>query len=445
MDFKYILKSSRCREHIIEKFCGAYDNNWQTVHTPWWVCNEMCDLIPKDVGHLYIVMFAIEFVEVLRYRMGISGEDILFVCDTEGESKLAKVFYDVSTLLCSKEQTPDYIMKEVIKPELSKELYMPRTDKLVVLGNPPYQSMDGGFKASAMPIYHLFIEAIIDSLTPRYLSFIIPSRWMVSGKGLNDHRERMMNDKRMKYISHFPGEREVFPSVSIKGGVNYFLWDRDYEGMCTFEVQGTSTERYLNEYDVIIQDNNALAILKKVKNLSSKFINNTCFSSKPFGLRTFYSDWVDTGVPCYTQGKIVKYVADESYTDKNGIIGKWKVATSKATSEGNINPDKSGAMSIATNFFIIEPNAICTETYIIVNAFDTKEEAENFIIYMKTKFFRFMLGIRTITQDINTEKFAFVPDIGQYYLPTSDEKLYKMFNLTRQQQNYIESKIKELK
>ena len=331
-----------------------------------------------------------------------------------------------------------------------KEHHMPKTDKLVVIGNPPFQMQSEAQKnreefgaMQAKPIYHLFIEAIIDHLSPRYFSFIVPSRWMVGGMGLNDFRERMMNDKRMKYISHFPGEREVFPSVSIKGGTNYFLWDRNYNNMCTFEVAGTSTERYLNEYDIIIQDNNAMSILKKVKSISESWMNDRCFSNKPFGLPTNYKDWVEKGVPCYTQGKKVNYVDQHSYTDKYNIIGKWKVATSKAASGGSYSTD--GMTSVCSVFFIIEPEAVCTETYIIVNVLDTKEEAENFITYMKTKFFRFMLSIRTITQDINKEKFAFVPDIGPYFVPTTDEKLYTMFNLTRQQQQYIESKIKELK
>ena len=328
-----------------------------------------------------------------------------------------------------------------------KEQYMPKTEKLVVLMNPPYQMQSEAQKnreefgsMQAKPIYHKFVETVIDCLNPIYLSAIVPSRWMVGGMGLSSFRERMMNDKRIKQINHFPGENEIFPTVRIKGGVNYFLWDRGYKGTCEFNVGGTSISRNLNEYNIIVQDNNAISILEKVKKVSQLWISSKCLSSKPFGLPTNYSNWVESGVPCYTRGKIVKYVCPDSYTDKNNIINRWKVATS-----AGINPNSSGDFEVYNTLFIAEPGYICTETYIVVNAFDTQEEAENFATYMKTRFFRFMLGIRCRTQHINTEKFAFVPDIGPYHLPITDEKLYTMFNLTRQQQTYIESKIKELK
>lgn len=325
-----------------------------------------------------------------------------------------------------------------------KERYMPKTDKLVVLGNPPYQKyttekdVGEGGNNQAKPIYHLFVDAIIEHLKPKYFSFIIPSRWMVGGMGLDNFRNKMMNDRRIKKISHFKGEREIFPTVLIKGGVNYFFWDRDYDGKCTFEVAGTTTERYLNDYDIIIQDNNAIGILEKVKNVAKEWMNKPWNIQNPFNIFTTFKNWVESGVPCYTQRKQIKYVAEKDYIDKNNIIGKWKVCTSKG-----INPNSKGDFEVYNTLFISEPNSICTETYRVVNIFDTEEEAENFVTYMKTRFFRFMLGIRVLTQNISKESFSFVPDIKEYS-HMDDEKLYKMFNLTKQQQSYIEGKIKEI-
>src|ERR1039458_5088192 len=153
---------------------------------------------------------------------------------------------------------------------------------LCVIQNPPYQTSDGGGidGRSAVPIYHNFIETIIDELSPDYMVSINPSRWMVGGKGLGDFRDRMMVDRRIKTIVHFPGQREVFPSVSIAGGVNYFLWDKHYNGKCSFN----DVERFLDEFDIVIQDNQAMSILKKILTASDGFIGEKCFGMNPFDL-----------------------------------------------------------------------------------------------------------------------------------------------------------------
>ena len=312
-------------------------------------------------------------------------------------------------------------------------------NKLAVVGNPPYQKPDKGESTGAKPIYHLFIESIIDNLNPRYFSFIVPSRWMIGGKGLNNFRKRMINDRRLSKISHFPGEREIFTTVNIKGGVNYFLWDKEYNDKCEFQVGNTSIKRFLNKYDIVVQDNNAVSILDKIKLKTSNWINQKCLSRKPFGLRTNFSNWSKEGVTCISRGKKTHLVEREQFTDKNKIIDKWKVCTSKGAS-GSYLTEPRGLLF----YFILKPNQICTETYIVVNTFSNKEQAENFLSYMKTKFFRFMLGLRVLTQDISKDKFSWVPDVEDYSTTWTDTELYKKYNLTRQEIAYIESKIKKL-
>lgn len=321
--------------------------------------------------------------------------------------------------------------------------------KVAVVGNPPYQKQseaqknrktDGG-KQQAKPIYHLFVEEIIDHVKPDYFSFIIPSRWMVGGMGLGSFRKRMMNDRRIKKIVHFSGRKDIFKNVSIAGGVNYFLWQKKYNGECEFVDENIILKRNLNDYDIILQDNKAICVLQKTQTNCSKFISQRTIGNKPFGLPTNYSTWTSSGTKCISQGKKEHFINQSGFTDKHNILNKWKVCTSKAR---NTTKDRSGAMAIFTNFFIIEPGTICTQTYIVVNCFNTKTEAENFISYMKTKFFRFMLGLRAPTQDINKEKFAWVPDLEDYSRSWTDEDLYNKFGLGGDEIRYIESKIKPI-
>ena len=317
--------------------------------------------------------------------------------------------------------------------------------RCVVVGNPPYQIFDAGDSSMSKPLYHLFIEAIIDSISPDYFSFVIPSRWMLGGKGLDAHRTRMMNDTHMRKIVHFKNPRIVFPDVGIAGGVNYFLWDKSYSGPCEFVVGNTSTTRYLNSHDIIIQDNNSFGIVDRVLKQSTSMVSSKCTSSNPFGLRGNYSGFVPSGVPCVCQNRTIKYVDPTAYSDRYGFVGKWKVVTGRVTSEGNIKESLAGYIVVLTNMFIIEPGSVCIDSYIVVNSFDTETEAMNFLGYMKTKFFRFMLSLRVSGIDISKDKFAWVPELHDYSHPINDNFIYLLFGVSDIDRNYIDVRIRELK
>lgn len=434
------------RRLVRQKFSQTFQGNWQVQETPAWLVRDMVGQVEDSPELQYCVLFNMEFLEELIFARMIPRDRIMFMADSRHEAKVAMGMYGVKTMRCRKGMKPGDIIR-LVEKKVRKAFFegqeMPKTNNLVVFGNPPYQQQTeaqkkrSGGTEQAKAIYNLFTEAVIDNLNPRYLSFVTPSKWMAGGMYLDNYRQRMMNDRRIRAIKHFKGESEVFQEVTIKGGVSYFLWDREYSGKCNFN----GMHRYLDEYDIIVSDNKAVSVLDKVKSIHTHFINERCCTKKAFGITTNFDGWKENGTPCYAIGNVKKFVENGEFSDRNNILKKWKVCTSKA---GSINSDSSGKTSYITKIFIVEPNAICTETYTVVNSFETEVEAHNFVVYMKTKFFRFMLSIRLMTHDVNKEKFAFVPDLGDYSKPITDADLYKKFGLTNEEIAHIESKIKPL-
>lgn len=314
-----------------------------------------------------------------------------------------------------------------------------KLSRLIVASNPPYQKMTGGgaetTTPSASPIYQLFIETML-SLTPDYFTFITPSRWMIGGRGLDAFREKMIQDTHFEKMTHFPGESEVFTSVRIQGGVSYFLYSKNYDGPCEFTIEGITLFRYLNEYDIVLLDNRAKNILDKVLLRIHSFLSDKVSTVNPFGISSTFSDWTEEGTPCYARGKKMYCVSPEVINDKYGVIDKWNVCI--PTIGDPRNP------RVFHYTVILPPGTVCTDTCLVVSSFETKMEAESFESYVRTKFFRFMLLLRKATQHINRNKFTWVPDMETYDKEWTDTELYGMFNLTDDEQAYIETKIKPL-
>jgi hypothetical protein len=146
----------------------------------------------------------------------------------------------------------------------------------VIIGNPPYQLNDDGFGTSAAPIYHHFVQQA-KALQPRYLSMVIPARWFSGGKGLDEFRAAMLADNHIRSIDDYLSASDVFPGVGLKGGVCYFLWDRDNSGSCRVTTHfkdwpvSTISRPLLEEgVDVFIRFNEGLSILKKVARIENE-------------------------------------------------------------------------------------------------------------------------------------------------------------------------------
>jgi hypothetical protein len=318
----------------------------------------------------------------------------------------------------------------------------------VIIGNPPYQLSDGGASASARPIYHQFIEQAM-KLEPRYVVMVTPSRWFAGGKGLDDFRKNMLNDKRLRVIVDFIQEKDAFPNVNINGGVNYFLWDRDQVGDCQITTiapgskSGQPLVRPLDEYDIFVRRNESIPILKKVLILGDKSFAERVSSRKPFGLPTDFhgsaNQTVKKDIKFYGSGKIT-WVGIEQLETNQDWVKKWKVLIPRA-SDGNENYplpiwDQAGP-------FVSGPGEACSETYLVASLAKTKAEAENIAAYMRTKFFRFMVSVRKGTQDNKASLFNFVPDIPMDKKWT-DADLYKRYSLSAEDVAFIDSMIREM-
>lgn len=316
----------------------------------------------------------------------------------------------------------------------------------VIIGNPPYQLSDGGAQSSSTPIYNYFVEQS-KKLNPKYLSFIIPARWFSGGKGLDIFRKNMIEDKRIRILHDFLNSSECFGNgVEIKGGVCYFLWNRDEEGMCQIFTHNAGVVkkqklRFLEEGEgLFIRYEEGLNILKKVKIKQEKSFSLIVSAQKPFGLRTFVEGDIKpffNSVKLYQNGG-VGYIKKDKITKNLNWVNSYKVYISRAYNAGDTLPHQ-----IIGKPILGEPNSCCTETYVHIGPFNDKSEALNVISYIKTKFFRFLVSLIKVSQMAPSKVYEFVP-IQDFSKPWTDAELYTKYGLDEEEIAFIESMIKPM-
>ncbi|WP_323842107.1 MULTISPECIES: Eco57I restriction-modification methylase domain-containing protein [unclassified Moraxella] len=317
----------------------------------------------------------------------------------------------------------------------------------VIIGNPPYQLNTTGHGAQATPIYHLFVEQA-KKLNPEFLIMITPSRWFTGGMGLNSFRDGMINDKRIKEIHDFPNSKDCFDNVEIKGGVNYFLWDKNYNGDCevfTYENGHciSQAKRPLKEkgMSIFIRYNQAVFILNKVRSLGEKSFSDNISSQKPFGFPTNFKGNFKPYANCNEnvvlyQNSGIGYVKMSEITKNRDLVLKHKVLTPKAIGSGNGKTDK-------VNPIYAGVNSACTETYIVIGAFESEKMCNNVISYINTQFFHFMLTLKKNTQDALRGVYELIPT-QDFSKSWTDEELFAKYGFNNDDIRYIQEMIRPM-
>ena len=324
----------------------------------------------------------------------------------------------------------------------------------VVIGNPPYQLGQSGGEAVggfAMPIYQKFVQAA-KGLDPRFLVMVTPSRWFAGGRGLDEYRSEMLADKRVRKLIDFPDASEAFPGTQIKGGVSYFLWDSSWSGPCEVttmsggEASSPPVVRHLDAYDILVRRNEAVPILQKVlaANIKDGFGNLARKVSpiQPFSIRTNFRgapkpDGLRNPVRLVGNGGET-FIERDDIPRNDAWVDDWKVLLGRAYGAGDAFPHQ-----IFNYPIVAGPGSACTETYLVIDRFNSEKQAQYFGEYLRTRMVRFLVSLRKNTQDIYSERFQFVPDLPMDRKWT-DDLLYEKYKVNQDEIAFIDSMIRPM-
>lgn len=328
----------------------------------------------------------------------------------------------------------------------------------VIIGNPPYQLNDGGGTgSSAVPIYQHFVDQA-KRLEPAFMVMVIPARWMVGGRGLEEFRNEMLTDRSLQVLHDYPDASEVFHGVEIKGGVCYLLWNSQHEGDCEIHThygakEVVSTRPLLEDgIETFLRHSEHVQLLHKIRRTVDdnkwSYFDDLLLANDTFGfdvreegsfrrakaeyklksfsnaVELYYNGWRQNGIGYVTRKQILKGTE---------FIDVHKVLIPKAWGVGDPNSDR-------LNAFHVGPNTCSTETYIVAKGFKNLKEAKNAVLYTQTKFFHFLVSFMKPTQNASKRVYRFVPRVD-FNRAWNDHELYALFNLSASEIQQIETLI----
>jgi site-specific DNA-methyltransferase (adenine-specific) len=319
----------------------------------------------------------------------------------------------------------------------------------VIVGNPPYQMDGGGGGSNATPLYNIFVEQA-KSLNPKYLAMIIPSRWMAGGRGLEDFRATMLSDRHIVKLVDFANAGEVFPGVQIEGGVSYFLWSRDSQSDCEMTIFRDGEKigpekRKLDEFDILVRDHRTIGILHKVLARKEQAFSELVSGDTPFGIPTNFTGYRkgerkpgDLKLYLKEGSRSEKWIDPEAVKKNTKLIRNWKVFVPESRGSGGSFPEL-----VLGHPFVGGPGTVSTQTFLCIGPLDSKAEAESVMSYLQTRFFRFLVSLRKISQHAPKSVYTWVPQ-QKWDRTWTDAELYKKYGITKDEQAYIEAMIKEM-
>ena len=340
-----------------------------------------------------------------------------------------------------------FIHTDNIKTRLA-EIFGGKMQFDVIIGNPPYQMKGGAGGSSDSSIYHLFVEQA-KKLEPKFLSMVVPSRWLAGGRGLDEFRKEMLSSHNLLRLVDFPVSSEVFPNVEVKGGICYFLWSDAHQGLCEVTIirgnDEITSSRQLDEFDVFVRDPRAIDILHKVVTATHRGMDTLVSNREPFKMESnfngFHEKKQKNDIALYRilPGKRRIDWLERAKIVKNAyLIDKWKVLVPKAGSDGGQKiPD-----SVLGKPWLSPPPSACTGSFLAIPA-DSEAAAKSMQSYYATKFFRFLVSLRKITQDAFSHMYLWVP-VQEWDRAWTDKVLYKKYGLTKEEIEYIESVIRPM-
>lgn len=330
----------------------------------------------------------------------------------------------------------------------------------VIVGNPPYHLEDGGYGKSATTLYHLFVDQA-RALNPRYLTMIIPSRWFAGGKGLDKFRDSMLKDNRIRSITDYLSASEVFPGVAPKGGVSYFLWDRDNPGPCTVTTRykdwpvSVQTRPLVEPgADVFVRFNEGITILKKVMEAEtgqcdsldlpiSRRFDKLVSARKPFGFDTTFRGHVNRApndVLLYRNGG-TSFVSRSEVKAGLDLVDSWKIFLGYAAA-GTGNKDTYPHRVIPTPF-VGTPGTVSSETYLAIGPFATESEMQSAHSYLLCRLTRFLLLLHKPSQHVTRKVYSFVPK-QTWDRSWTDTELYAKYGLTDEEIAFVEKVVRPM-
>ncbi len=319
----------------------------------------------------------------------------------------------------------------------------------VIIGNPPYQMKGGAGGTSDSSIYHLFVEQALN-LDPRYAVFVIPSRWLAGGRGMDEFRASMLTSKHIRKLVDYTKMSTAFPGVDFEGGVGYFLWDRDHPGDCDYTLvlgdqEQPAVVRRLDEFDIFVRDTRAVSILKKIQALAERSMRDLVSGDTPFGLATNFDDFVDKPFEgalklhvSVRQKRVVAWIKDSAVTKNRQLIPVWKLFLPKAYGERGAIP-----ANVLGPGIVADPGSVCTQTYVVAGPFSSEEEAVSCDSYLRTRFARFLISLRKITQDLPRATYSWVPQ-QKWDKSWTDDVLYEKYGISEDEIAFIESMVRPM-